>query len=242
MNNQQLLANQLLNSCIQIEEVRISRKLSIPRQIVFQFEPSILNQLEQIKQSNHTLALKKSTLANLRYYALLASDSTKNSLDNLAFKRSPLTFVTTYPQANNQRQMVIRSAINFEGQITQQIQADLWNDSQLLPKIIDLHHWLTFEVISQLPLKQKKRFMQLLEILWILASIVISICLWLYLPIYVLLKIILISLTIYFLFKYCKNPLKNYLKLQVLSCLIHTSWPNSTRKRQIAWNALNALS
>lgn len=242
MNNQQLTANQLLNSCIQVEEVRITRKLSIPCQIIFQFEPSVLNQLEQIKQSNHKLALKKSTLANLRYYALLASVSTKSHSDNLACQRSPLTFATIYPQAHNQKQIVIRSVINFEGKITQQIQADLWNNSQLLPKIIALHHWLTFEVIAQLPLKQKHSFIQLLDIFWILTSTIISIFIWFYLPIYMLLKLSLISLTIYLLFKYVKKPLENHLKSQVLSCLIHSSWLNSTRKRQIAWNTFNALS
>lgn len=244
MNNQELIANQLLNTCIQIEEVRISRKLSIPCQIIFQFEPCTLNQLEQIRQRNHKLALKKSTLANLRYYALLTSFATQNSSDNfaLALKRSPLTFSTIYPNTNNQKKIVIRSVINFEGQITQQIQADLWSNSQLLPKIIDLHHWLTFEVIAQLPLKQKYRFMRLLRILWIIVSTIVGFILWFYLPINILLKIILISLTIYLLFKYCKKPLKKYLKSQLLSCLIHSSWPNSTRKRQIAWNTLHALS
>lgn len=241
MNNQQLIANQLLNSCIQIEEVRINRKLSIPRQITFQFNLNILDQLEQIKQSNHKLALKKSTLANLRYYALLASSSITNSSEIFSCK-SPLTFACIYPINNNHKQIVIRSIINFEGQITQQIQADLWHNSQLLPKLIDLHNWLTSEIISQLPLTKKHRFMQLLSILWICFSIVVSIFLWLYFPINLLLKISLISLTIFILFKYCKKPLKSHLKSQVLSYLLDSSWPNTTRKRQIAWNTLHALS
>ncbi len=257
MKNQQPTATDIFNSCIQIDRVRISRKLAIPRQIVFRFEPKILSQIEQAKENNHQFILSPGNLADLRYYALLNYFSAEQldfcqghlakliSLeqlrDRVAFE-SPLIFTSNYLFSHSQSKKVVRSIINSEGQISQQVQQDLWQNPQLLAKVTKAHYWLILQILAQLPLKVNNSLTRLFKTLWLATLIVFSICLWIYLPLDILLKILIISFSIYLFTNCLKQTIKNKFKIWILYSLINGFWSNSTKKHQIAWNAISVLS
>ncbi len=250
MKNLQLTINNILNSCIRIDRANINHKLSIPRQIVFRFNPEILSQIEQAKENNYKFTLSPRNLADLRYYVLLNYFLTEqlNFNDRLhrsklvSIERSPLIFTSSYLFSPNQSKNVVRSIITSEGQISQQIQQDLWQSPQLLPKVIDAHHWLILQILSQLPLKVNNSLAGLLKSLWLITLFLFSICLWIYLPIYILFKILIIGFVICLSTKYFPKAVKKKLKIWILHGLVNGLWSNGTKNHQIVWNTISALS
>ena len=250
MKSQQPTGTDIFNSCIQIDRAKISHKLTIPRQIVFRLDPEILSQIEQAKENNYKLTLCPNNLADLRYYILLNYFSAEqlNFNDRLhraklmSIERSPLIFTSSYLFSHSQSKKVVRSNINLEGQICQQIQQDLWQSSQLLPRVINAHHWLILQILSQLPLKVNNSLARLLKGLWLITLFLFSICLWIYLPIYILFKILIISFSVYLFTKCLKKPIKNKFRILILHSLINGFWSNNPKKHQIIWNTISALS
>ena len=250
MKSQQPIATNIFNSCIQIDRARISHKLSIPYQIVFRFDPEILSQIEQAKENNYRFTLSPDNLADLRYYALLNYFSAEQLNFNewlhranlMSIERSPLIFTSNYLFSHSQSKKVVRSIINSEGQIFQQVQQDLCQNPQLLAKVIKAHHWLILQILAQLPLKVDNSLTRLFKVLWFTALIMFSICLWIYLPIYILFKILIISFFVYLFTKCFKKTIKNKFKIWILYSLINGFWSNGTKNHQIAWNTIIALS
>ena len=147
----------LLNSCIQIQQIRINRSTSIPHQINFCLDLVTLEHLEAIKGNNAKLRLSPAKIANLRCYILrrIFLELTVHS----KFQRSPLTFSTHYVWANQQPTILLRSAIDLKGQISQQVQRDLYQNTQMLTRISQVHYWLISELFAQLPLKSNNSWL-----------------------------------------------------------------------------------
>lgn len=248
MKNQLAIINSILNSCIQIEETRINRQLTIPQQIIFQLDFNTLCQIEKIKESNFQLTLSPNNLADLRYYALLNSPlEQKVKFIPQAQLTSQLTFTSSYPSINlSQRTAVVRSSINLGGQITHQIRQDLWQSPQLFSQVIEVHHWLILQILTQLPIKTKNSLTKLiskfLESFFLLLWTILSFCFWRSLPLDSLYKVLIIGLSFYVFTKYGKEIIKRQFRLLITYSLCHGSWANSSYKRQIVWNTIMALS
>lgn len=261
MNNQASTINTIntiLNSCIQVEEERISRKFKIPRQIHFQFNPVIISKIEQLKESKHKLTLSSTKLTNIRYYALISSPIAEQlssffswrlrsvgfvqSPNQPLFEQSPLTFSTSYvPLANQQTATVVRSVIDLEGKISQQIQQDLCNNPQLLRRIIDAHYWLILQILAQLPLKTKHQGSRVVWSLWIPIAIVFSIVIWYFLPLNYLLKILITCGVFYVLRVYLKYLIEKQLKAWIIYHLIYGFLGKKVKNRKIGFDILSFI-
>lgn len=159
-----------LDSCIQIEDMRISRSISIPKQVHFQLNYELMRQIEQLKAAKGQIHLSPNLLTNLRRYALInaplqrlgwrspwsvARQSTLRRSRRVA--SSPLIFSSNYYGSSTQQaQTLFRSVIDLEGKISQQIHQDLWQDPQLLHQISQTHYWLISDILAQLPLNENQ--------------------------------------------------------------------------------------
>lgn len=153
-----------INSCIQVQEVRISRKVTIPHQVNFCLDANLIRQIEWIQNNEYQLVFSSSNLASLRYYVLFHLPLEQIGIDpggssaSLFMPRSPLTFSTAYSFDNSQSAPTLfRSFIDLEGNISQQIHQDLWQDYQLLLTISQAHYWLVLEILAQLPWKSSNQ-------------------------------------------------------------------------------------
>ncbi len=240
MNYPSATSHQVLNSCIQVAEVRISRRLTMPCQINFRLNADLLEQIEQIKAKNQCLKLSNPKLATLRYYTLINS-SLNIKITSVQERLSPLNFTTNYIFPDNQHLTVVRSLIDLEGQITQQIQQDLWHNPRLLERVINAHHWLIGQVLIQLPLKTPKPILRLLKVLLLLVWIIVAVYLWYFLPLNNLLKILIIYCSFYLAKKYLIALIKQQGKIYFLKAVFKGFLANTNRKRQIALNILSTL-
>ena len=174
----------ILNSCIRIEEIRINRRVTVPRQIHFCLDSVILQQIEQAEAINQKLILSPANLANLRYYALI------NSLEKIdpiypsrflpvSLKRSPLIFSTNYRSNSCQQPLTLfRSVIDLEGKISQQIPQQLWDNPLLLERISQAHYWLIGEILDRLPLKQRSYSSRFIYCCFLLIAIAAFTAIW----------------------------------------------------------------
>jgi hypothetical protein len=233
-------SHQVLNSCIEVAEVRISRRLTMPCQINFRLNADLLEQIEQIKAKNKCLKLSDPKLASLRYYTLLNSSLTIK-ITSVQEQLSPLNFTTNYIFPDNQHLTVVRSLIDLEGQISQQIQQDLWHNPRLLERVINVHHWLIGQILIQLPLKTPRRVLRLLKVLLLLVWIIVAVSLWCFLPLNNLLKIVIVCCSFYLAKKYLIPSIKQHSKTYFLKAILKGFLANTTQKRQIALNILSTL-
>lgn len=153
-----------ISSWIQLEEVKLSKKVSIPRRVRFYLNGELLQQLAQIRHLQQSLPLPPRLLNQLRYYALLNSPLEQVSLINYHFSgkrgclaRSGLIFDTDYFDVAQQGSSLtlLRSVINSEGKITQQVHQDLLHNPKFLEQLATVHYWLIAEIMAQLPCKSK---------------------------------------------------------------------------------------
>jgi hypothetical protein len=154
---------------------------------------------------------------------------------------SPLNFTTNYIFPDNQNLTVVRSLIDLQGQITQQIQQDLWHNPRLLERVVNAHHWLIGQVLIQLPLKTPKPILRLLKVLLLLVWIIVTVYLWYFLPLNNLLKILIICCSFYLAKKYLIALIKQQGKIYFLKAIFKGFLANTNQKRQIALNILSTL-
>lgn len=237
--------NSVLNSCIQIEETRISRNANVPQRIYFRLDSHLLGQIEQIKQNNHRLTLSPANLANLRYYLLLNSLELTDSMHHrgshswLTFGRSPLIFSTNYLFGDRQQPLTLfRSIIDFDGKISQQIQQELSQNPQLLDRIAQVHYWLILSIFAQLPLKTTNKGSWLSLCCYWLATIIICLTVRYFWATNYLLWLA-IGFSVFWLFniswrKIVIKQLKTLIIYQMIAGFLATS----VRKRQIGFKML----
>ncbi len=130
----------ILDSWLQIDEQRVSRRYNAPYQVRFELDRHHLTELQQLKTNNLPLAISANKLTNLRYYVWL-------TYQNL--EESPLIFLTNYVQ-NKQNISVVKSIVSLEGKIYQQIPHYACYNSLFIDKILPIHQWLINQLIEQL--------------------------------------------------------------------------------------------
>lgn len=133
----------LLDSWLQIDEQRVSRKYIVPYRVRFELNRLYLAELQQLKTNNFSVTISANKLINLRYYVWLAYQN----LEEL-----PLIFLTNYVQ-NEQNISMVRTIISFEGKISQQIPQSVCYNSLLIDQILPIHQWLIEQTIKQLTWK-----------------------------------------------------------------------------------------
>lgn len=231
------MPNSLIDSCIHIDEERVSRRRIAPRRVRFELNREILAQIEQAQKSDAQILLSANKLTNLRYYALLA----------LHFKeRSPLLFSTNFSGGYSQNQQsvtVVRSVIDLEGKIAQQIQRDLWQNPQLLPSVIKAHHWLIGQIIAQLPLETKNysQKQKLSWALWLVTAFVATLFIWYFLPVNYLIKLLVTFLVFGILKIAAKNLITAQLRRLILRQLLSGFFTNRVDRRRIGFKLLDFL-
>ena len=242
-------ANSAINSCIQIEEARISRRTTRPHQVYFCLDSDLIRQIEWVKENNHKLILSSRNLANLRYYALVNSPLEQIGLVHpwrwaklSSIGRSPLIFTTDYLFPNSQQPLTLfRSVIDLEGKISQQINQALWQNQQLLPRISQAHYWLILEILAQLPLERKNRY------LWLIitcCSLIVSMsCLAIYyfFSLSYLLNVAIYIIIILILNISLKKIITRQLKPLIIHHLMDGCWGKSVKFRRIGLQILNFI-
>ena len=229
-------SDRFLSSCIKVEKKRVSRHVSVPSQVYFELNSDIVTQINKIKTENGSLHLKTEQLADLRYYSLINSSLAQSNPLSLVFS-------TNYLSSNSQiKTTVVRSTIDLSGNISQEIRQDLWQDWQLSSQVIPAHHWLTAEILRQLPLKSKNRTSLIFWAMWLPSAIAFTFIIWFLLPLSFWFKAIIVLafiLTLKLLLQY----LINYrLKQWIINCLIYGWLANKTNKRQLGFKLLALLN
>jgi hypothetical protein len=236
----------ILNSCIRIEEIRINRRVTIPRQIHFCLDSVILQQIEQAEANNQKLILSPANLANLRYYALI------NSLEKIdpiypsgfvpvSLRRSLLTFSTNYRSTSCQQPLTLfRSVIDLEGKISQQIPQQLWDNPLLLEKISQAHYWLISEILDRLPLKQRNCSSRYVYCCFLLMAIATTTAIWYFFSLNILLNLA-IGCTIFCLLACFKKSIVKQVRTWIISQLVTGFLATSLKKRQLSLNLLSLI-
>ncbi len=236
--------NDVISSCIQIEESRISRRNATPPQIRFLLNGDILVQIEQAKVEKRKLTLTHPILADLQYYALLNTQEycranySKHQRKLLTPGRSALTFSTDYSYSiNHQPETLFRSVIDLTGIISQQIQQDLWQNQQLLNRIAQAHYWLIVEILAQLPLESKSKVTWLVKVFFLIIISLIVVLFWHVLSLSIFWKILILSSFLLFVLVLKKSLFKSINKL-IIYYLIDGKFLKNTNRRRFCLTLL----
>lgn len=233
--------HRFLSSCIKVKQTRISRQTTIPHQVYFELNSDIIAKIEEIKAEYGSLALKPEQLTDLRYYGLINSGLLDN-VDKISSEQYSLVFSSSYLPIDSQIQTtVVRSTINLQGQILQEIQQDLWQDPQLSSKVVQAHHWLTAEILRQLPLETKSHTSEVFWALWAISAIASTLVIWYFLLLPFLLKLVINIVSFYFFKVLLKYLIDNQLKKWILSQLTSGCLAHQTSKRQLGFKILSLL-
>ena len=243
------IANSAINSCIQIEEARISNRASRPHQVYFCLDSDLIRQIEWVKENNHKLILSPRNLANLRYYALVNSPLEQIGLSYpwrsakfFFLQRSPLIFTTDYLFPNSHQPLTLfRSVIDLEGKISQQIHQKLWQNPQLLPRISQVHYWLILEILAQLPLGQKNQYLWLIISCCSLIASMICLGIYYFLGLSYLLNVAIYVSIILIINISLKKVIIKQLKSLIIHHLIDGFWGKSVKVRLVGLQILNFI-
>ena len=141
-----------IDSCIQVESVKIDKRTTIPQQICFYLDAKTITAIEQIKTQKRKLRLSPTNLAILRCYTLFNLPLPKTNWQLL--NRSCLIFSTKYVESES-NDILLRSTIDPQGKISLQIKQEILQNPALLERICEAHYWLIAEILTQLPFKSK---------------------------------------------------------------------------------------
>ena len=235
----------LLDSCIQIKEIRINRSTSIPSQINFRLNIATLERLERIKSNNQQLRLSASIIADLRCYVLhnafvellITKPQYKVSSPR---SRSPLIFSTHYASTSQRSTILLQSAIDLKGQISQQIQRDLYQNPQMLTRISLVHYWLISELLAQLPLKNNKYSWLVFSCSFLIVTLV-GLISWYLFPFNKFLNLIIICSVFLILNTSLKKTLVQVITTWLIYHLVEGFLAKNAVKRQIGWKIFSLL-
>ena len=219
-----LSVHNLINSCVRIEQKRISRQRIIPVNINFDLNQEILSQIASLRTNQQIILFSEDNLANLRYYFLL------NSSENLGLG---ITFQTYYEQ-ELEKIGIIKSVIYLSGKVEQYIR----NDALPTKEIIDAHYWLIRQIFNQIPLKDKKGNSIILWLLLGLITIIVAGLVFLLLSVTLWFKILFIIFFVGITFKVLQHFLQRYLPSWVLHQLLFGIFSASVNRRKIGFNLL----
>lgn len=228
-------SDRFLSSCIKVEEKRISRHATIPSQVCFELNPDIVARIGEIKSEYGSLYLNRQQLTNLRYYSLINSPLAR--CDRLS-----LVFSSNYLFANDRVPIaVVRSTIDISGKISQEVRQDLWQNVRLSSQVIQAHHWLTAEILRQLPIESRNRTRFIFWVLWLSIAIAFALIFWFLLPLSFLFKAIAIFAFLLLLSLLLKYLINYRLKQWIIDRLISGWLSNKTNKRQLGFKLLSML-
>ena len=228
-----LSVHNLINSCVRIEQKRISRQRTIPVTINFDLNQEILSQIAQLRNNQQIILFSENNLANLRYYFLL------NSWENLGLG---ITFQTYYDQ-ELEKIAIIKSVIYLSGRVEQYIRSDAISHGQGVytiasKEIIDAHYWLIRQIFNQIPLKYKKGNSIVLWLLLGLITIIVACLVFLFLPSALWFKILFIIFFVGITFKLLQYFLRKYLSSWILHQLLFGIFSASVNRKKIGFNLL----
>lgn len=221
----------LLDSWLQIDEQRVSRKYIVPYRVRFELNRLYLAELQQLKTNNFSVTISANKLINLRYYVWLAHQN----LEEL-----PLIFLTNYVQ-NEQNISMVKSIISFEGKISQQIPQSVCYNSLLIDQILPIHQWLIEQIIKQLTWKTQNYSLLIAVILSLIitAGLIFIVEIILFLPILIKLLTAVgleIGLT-YFIHYLLSHQVKAWIEQQLRFGLLSSQ----IRRRKIGLKLLSIL-
>ena len=236
----------LLDFCIQIEEIKINRSTSIPYQINFRLDRTTLEHLEEIKSSNRKLLLSPAKIANLRCYVLHHIFVEQQLITNPKFQglspltRSPLTFSSHYFKSDRQPIILMRSAIDLKGKISQQVRQDLYQNPQLLTRVSQVHYWLISELLAQLPIKSNKYSWVVLSCSFLVAIAIVAIG-WYLFPDHKLFCSSATFSVFIVLNTFFKKTIAKLIKKWLIYHLVEGSFAKNATKRQIGLKLFSSL-
>lgn len=242
--------NSTLNSCIQVKESRISRRATIPDQVHFCLNSNLIKQIEWVQENNHQFILSSSNLASLRYYALINAPLEEVGLisswhsTQLSFwqQRSPLTFTTNYLFSHSQQpRTLFRSFVDVDGNISQQIHQELYQNPQLLPRISQAHYWLVLEILAQLPLKPKNQHLWFVLGLFLVFITITTLLLTYFFNLNILLNLVISILIILTIEIFFKKIIVKQLKSLIIRHLRGRLFGSNVKYRRIGLQILNFI-
>ena len=229
-------SDRFLSSCIKVEEKRVSRHASIPSQVYFELNSDIVARINEINAEHGSLHLEPQQLTNLRYYSLINSPLAKSD-------RLSLVFSSNYSFSGDRVPIaVVRSTIDISGKIAQEIRQDLWQDVCLSSQVIQAHHWLTAEILRQLPLESKNRTNLIFWALWLTSASAFILIVWFLLPLLFWLKVITILAFLLVSKLLLKYLIKYRLKQWIINRLTYGWLGNKTNKRQLGFKLLSMFN
>ncbi|GAB4554968.1 MAG: hypothetical protein Tsb0014_47700 [Pleurocapsa sp.] len=235
------------DSYIYIDEQRVNRQQSIPCGVRFELDSNNLIEINLERENNTKIQLSRDTLTNLRYYIFCASQTHQRLLEH-NFKRSlklitaPTELVFTTNCLKQQESIsVIRSVINLDGKITQKIQYDLWQNSAQFNKLLNIHHWLIVQIMTQLPLKSQNYLEPLSWVLSLIFSAIAGLLIFNFWSANILFKMLLICLILLIIKITIKYLLKFKIKQWIIDQLLLGFLGQGVRKRNLALQIINIL-
>ncbi|MGV2831278.1 hypothetical protein [Myxosarcina sp. GI1(2024)] len=218
------------DSFIYLDERTLPRNKTIPYRVRFELNQSNLQTIIDARNNNRSLSFSTKNLTNLRYYALLS----------YTCQRSPLVFITNYSR-DREKIAILKSTISAEGKICQQIRRDATINPQLFGYLINSHHWLIFQILTQLSLKSPKFFKWLLLVIFLLAAVAILLTIFYLLHISNILKTLLAIFSLVLLLAIAAL-FKNKLSAWILDRLLYGFLTTRFSTRKIGIQLLNLLS
>ncbi len=231
-----LSVHNLINSCIRIEQKRISRQRTIPVNINFDLNQEILSKIASLRDNQQKILFSGDNLVNLRYCFLL------NSSENLGLG---ITFQTYYDQ-DPEKIAIIKSVIYLSGKVEQYIRNDAISHGRGVytiasKEIIDAHYWLIRQIFNQIPLTYKKGKSIILWLLLGLITIIVACFVFLLLPTAFWFKVLFLIFFVGITFKILQQFLRRYLPSWVLHQLLFGIFSASVNRKKIGFNLLTTL-
>ncbi|MGK7935549.1 MAG: hypothetical protein AB4206_07065 [Xenococcaceae cyanobacterium] len=222
----------MLDSCIYINQERISPRRIIPNGVRFYLNQDYLREIKQAQAKKLKIQLSPYTLADFRYYILVERQS------NIP---SEITF-STYYQQDTQEIAKIKSTISVEGKVCQYICHDDWKNHQLLQTIINAHYWLIEQMFNQLPLEKKKHSKWLSWYIALILTILVSPFILFLLDLSNVVKLLTILLLLLLWQELTKSFLIVYLRRWILSQLLFGVFSYRSKNRKIGFDLLAIFS
>ena len=222
----------MLDSCIYINQERVSRRHIIPNGVRFYLNQDYLREIKQAQTKRLEIKLSPYLLADFRYYILVERQS---------HIPSEITFSTYYQQDTHEIAKV-KSTISVEGKICQQICHDDWKNSQLLQVIINAHYWLIEQMFNQLPLEKKDASKWLSWYIALILTILVAPFIFYLFNTGILLKLLTILLFLLLWQELSKSFLIVYLRRWILFQLLFGIFSYRSKNRKIGFDLLAIFS
>ncbi|VEP12401.1 conserved hypothetical protein [Hyella patelloides LEGE 07179] len=215
----------LTDSWISIKKKQIASGKKIPTQINFNLTTNDLEQIINQRQRFNRLNLSPELLAELRYYSLLQNQTTLEL---------SLTF-TTYYVRKQQKIAVIKSIIDLQGKISQQLCRSFLKKPRLLNDLVVSHYWLIGKICDRIHLKYKSKNSLLAWSLSLAIVLIIAPLFFYFLKLNFSPKLIILVAILFLLYLTINFIFKKYLASFLLQQLLFGFFSKNTYRRRLGW-------